>query len=414
MPDLLVTSRISLRALGKNKLRAGLTILGVVIGIAAVTTIISVGQSASRLVSKEFETAGTNVLVVMPVSQNRHGVRQGLEPSLTGEDSDAIADQCGSVFASTPLVGTSGQVVYGHNNWSPKEILGVGKDYPTVRNWEIRYGGYFTEQDVISGAKICVVGHTIVAKLFQTMNPVGRTLRIKRVPFRVVGVLEKKGASMTGEDQDDVVLVPYTSMRRQLERSNFNSVHAILASARSGDTMWQAEQEIRRLLLERHDIAPGQKADFEVYNMAQIAQVFEGIMGTITLLLSAIAGISLLVGGVGIMNVMLVSVTQRTREIGIRMSVGARPRDILCQFLVEAVLLSCIGGLLGFVIGVAASVGAIAAINSFTGGTAWPVVISLPTALIAFLFAAAVGTTFGFYPAWKASRMDPIEALRFE
>ncbi|MEX0939143.1 MAG: ABC transporter permease [Pirellulales bacterium] len=412
--NLWLTSKIALRALAKNKMRAGLTVLGVVIGIAAVTTMVSIGQSASALVQGQFQALGTNVIIVFPSMENRGGVRQFQAASLTAEDSAAIARECSSVLAASPIIGAAGQIIYANANWSPREITGVGTDYLTVRNWPLRHGGFFSHRDVSSAAKVCVIGHTIVAKLFQTTNPLSETIRIKNIPFRVIGVLETKGANLVGEDQDNIVLIPYTTVRKRLQGSSFNDVNAILASARSMTRMSDAEAEINQLLYERHRVRPGEPADFEVRNTTEIANVLGIITGTMTLLLSSIAGISLLVGGVGIMNIMLVSVTERTREIGIRMAVGARSRDVLRQFLVESVLLSCIGGLIGIVLGISASIGVTKLINSISVGSDWPVVISLPAAGVALAFAAAVGIFFGYYPARRASRLDPIDALRYE
>jgi putative ABC transport system permease protein len=413
--DLLITLRIALRALAKNKMRAGLTVLGVVIGIAAVTTMVSVGQSATELIQGQFQNLGTNVIVVIPGSQRGGGgVRQGVIPSLTAADCEAISKECPAVVASSPIVGTSGQIIYGNSNWPPKQISGVGADYLTVRNWPVRQGGFFTARDISSAAKVCVIGHTLVEKLFQTTSPLGESIRIKRIPFRIVGVLDKKGANLVGDDQDDIVLIPYTTVQKRLQGSNFLDVGAILASATSPAHMTDAQDEITRLLMERHRVKPGQTADFFVQNMDEIAKTFGIITGTMTLMLSSIAGISLIVGGVGIMNIMLVSVTERTREIGTRMAVGARSRDILRQFLVESVVLSCIGGLIGFGLGVGASVSITKLINSLSSGAEWPVVISLPAAGAALLFSGGVGVFFGFYPARKASKLDPIEALRYE
>jgi len=253
-----------------------------------------------------------------------------------------------------------------------------------------------------------------VGKLFQTTNPLGESVRIRNIPFTVVGILEPKGANMVGQDQDNVILMPYTTVRKRLWGSGFDNVNAILVSARSLKRMSEAENEIRQLLFERHGVHPGEAADFEVQNTDEFANVLGMITGTLTMMLASIAGISLLVGGVGIMNIMLVSVTERTREIGIRMAVGARPKDILRQFLVESVMLSCIGGAVGFGLGVAASVGATKLINSLISGTPWPVVISIPAAVIAIAFSSGVGVFFGYYPARRASRLDPIEALRYE
>jgi putative ABC transport system permease protein len=361
------------------------------------------------LVSGQFEGLGTNVIVIIPGSfRGGGGVRQGMVPTLTAADSDAVARECPSVLASSPLVGAAGQVIYGNANWSPNEMFGVGADYLTVRNWQLRHGGFFTEREVKSAAKVCVIGQTVVARLFQTSNPIGETVRIKNIPFEVIGILEEKGANIVGDDQDNIVLMPYSTVRKRLQGSTFENVDAIMTSARSITRMADADNEIRQLLAERHRIAPGQPLDFTVQNTTEIANVLGIITGTMTLLLASIAGISLVVGGVGIMNIMLVSVTERTREIGIRMAVGARPGDILRQFLVEAVLLSCLGGIVGIALGVGASAGATLLINAFSSGADWPVAISIPAALVALAVAAAVGVFFGFFPALRASRLDPI------
>lgn len=411
--NFLLTIRIAIRALAKNKLRAALTVLGVVIGIAAVTTMVSLGQSASSLVQGQFESLGSNVIIVFPGNRQRDGVSQAIV-TLTAQDSDAIGASCPSVLASSPILGAAGQVIYGSSNFSPQEMYGVSGDYLTVRNWPLRHGEFFIERDVTSANKVCVIGHTLVAKLFQTTNPIGETIRIKNIPFRVIGILEKKGANMVGQDQDNIVLMPISTVRKRLRGSEFDNVNAIMVSARSTGLMSEAQNEIDQLLAERHNIQPGEPRDYVVQNTTEIAAVFSMITGTLTMMLACIAGISLLVGGVGIMNIMLVSVTERTREIGIRMAVGARSGDILRQFLVEAVLLSCIGGVIGFLLGVGASVGLVSIINAFSSGTKWKHEISFVAAVVAFVFAAAVGVFFGYYPARRASRLDPIEALRYE
>jgi putative ABC transport system permease protein len=412
--NVLLTTRVALRALRKNKMRAGLTILGVVIGIAAVTTMVSIGQSASGLVQSQFEMLGINVIVVIPEGHRRGGVRQGTVNTLTATDSEAIGRECSAVLAATPIVGANVQVICGNANWSPKEMHGCGVDYLTVRNWPLRHGVFFSERDISAAAKVCVIGQTVVAKLFQTANPLGETIRIRNVPCRVIGVLAEKGANMVGEDQDNIILLPYTTVRKRIYGSSFNNVHAILVSARSVGLMSRAESEVNQLLYERHHIAISESPDFFVQNTTEIANVLGIITGTMTLMLSSIAFISLIVGGVGIMNIMLVSVTERTREIGIRMAVGARPWDILRQFLVEAVLLACIGGVIGFILGVSVSTGVTMLINAITPGTKWPVIISFAAGITAVIFAALVGIVSGLYPAVLASRLDPIEALRYE
>src|SRR5262245_5417850 len=387
----LLTLRIAFRALHKNKLRAGLTVLGVVIGIAAVTTMVSIGQSASRMVEGQFESLGTNVLVIQPGDARRGGVRQGLVPTLTAEDASALAEHCPSVMATSPLVAVPGQVIFGNTNYQPSFMFGVSPDYLLVRNWPLASGTNISERDITAAAKVCVIGRTIVAKLFQTSDPIGQTIRVKNIPFKVIGVLDIKGANMIGDDQDDIILLPYTAVHKRLVHYEFNQVNAIIASARSLSVITEGKREMDELLKERHHIHPGQPKDFTVSSTSEIAGVFGMVVGTLTLMISAVAGISLLVGGVGIMNIMLVSVTERTREIGIRMAVGARGRDILLQFLVEAVVLSCIGGVLGFALGCAASAGMTMVINSIISGTKWPIVISFNAAVLSFVFAAAVG-----------------------
>ena len=297
---------------------------------------------------------------------------------------------------------------------APQELLGIACDYLAVRNWNVRQGGFFTARDISSGAKVCVIGQTIVEKLFQTTNPLNRTIRIQNIPFQVIGVLEAKGTNIFGGDQDDIVFAPYTTVRSRLKGSNFDKVDVIFCSVRSAERMSEAEHDIRALLLERHKIRTGDAADFLVQNIAEIARLVSAIAGAMTALLACIAGIALLVGGVGIMNIMLVSVTERTREIGVRMAVGAHPKDILMQFLTEAVVLSTLGGLVGLVAGIGASLGIITLINRFGATMTWPLVVSPTASLVAIAFAAATGVFFGYYPARRASRMDPIDALRYE
>jgi len=364
-------------------------------------------------VQSQFEALGTNVIIVVPEVRRRSGVMQS-EVTLTSRDSDAIASECPSVLASSPIVGTNGQVIFGSSNFSPRQLHGVNADYLIVRNWPMHSGEFFTERDVHTSSKVCVIGYTLIGKLFQTTDPVGQTVRIKNIPFRVIGVLAPKGANMVGEDQDSIVLMPLTTVRKRLQGSEFDNVNAILASARSMLLMTAAQHEIEDLVTERHRIHIGEKRDFTVENTTEIANTFGVITGTLTAMLAAVAGISLVVGGVGIMNIMLVSVTERTREIGIRMAVGAKTGDILRQFLVEAVLLSCIGGVIGFALGASASMGVVSLINAVSSGQKWKPEVSWIAAVLAFLFAAAVGVFFGYYPARRASRLDPIDALRYE
>jgi putative ABC transport system permease protein len=412
--DLLDLLLISLRTLRKNKLRSGLTVLGVVIGISAVTTMVSLGQSASQLMQEQFQNLGSNVIVVLPASSQTGGLRSGAVTTLTEADCNAIATECPSVLAVSPFIGTSGQVIGGNVNWKPDQMLGVGPDYVIVRNWPMAGGGFFTERDIAGAAKVCVLGLTVARQLFPDADPVGQQVRVKNIPFTVAGVLSRKGGNLVGQDQDNILLMPYTTVRKRLQNSAFSNVDVVFVSARSEVLCSQAEREIRALLTERHRLSPGEPADFEVRNTADVANVFGVIMGSLTAVLAAIAAISLVVGGVGIMNIMLVSVTERTREIGVRMALGARPRDILRQFLVESVVLSSLGGAIGIVLGAAGSAGIISLINALLPNTKWSVQVSFPAAVIALAFAAAVGIFFGYYPARRASRLDPIEALRYD
>jgi putative ABC transport system permease protein len=414
--NFLSTCRVAFKALGKNKMRAGLTILGVVIGIAAVTAMVSIGQSASQIIEDEFQKLGTNMLLVFPGSTRQLGVRGGWGTlrTLTAQDCDAIIANCRTTGAASPIVLAGGQIVYGNANWSPNQLVGAGLDYPAVRNWRIRRGTYFTQREIATAAKVCVIGRTVAEKLFQTTSPLGQIIRIKNTPLEVIGVLEPKGVNLLGQDQDNILVAPYSTIRKRVQGSTFNNVDIIITSARSGNRMAEASEEIRQLLHERHHIGTGQPDDFEVQNTTEIIDVLRLITGTMTILLASIAGISLLVGGVGIMNIMLVSVTERTREIGIRLAVGARSSDILKQILVESVLLSAFGGVLGLVLGVGVSTGATMVINSMLHGSHWPITISVKAAVVALIFAAAVGVFFGYYPARRASRLDPIDSLRYE
>jgi putative ABC transport system permease protein len=407
--NLWLVTGVAIKAIGKNKLRSWLTVLGVVIGVAAVTAMVSLGTSATRLIEDQLYSLGTNVLLVVP--ETRTVTRQST--MLTPDDSLAIVRECSSIAAASPLVALNSHVSYGHFHRRPG-MAGVGEDYLVIRNWPLAYGEFFHERDVHAAAKVCVLGQTVVVKLFQTRNPVGETIRIGNTPFRVIGVLASKGANLLGQDQDDLVLMPFSTVRKRLQGSNFDRIDSILVSARSAEETGAAQMQIRRLLDVRHNIAPEQPPHFLVADMKEYVALLDVIMTALTLTLAAIAGISLLVGGIGIMNIMLVSVTERTREIGIRMAVGASPRDILRQFLVEAVVLSSMGGAAGIAVGVITALAGTQLINTLMPNVELPPTISLSAAIIAMLFAAGVGVFFGYYPAWRASQLDPIEALRYE
>ena len=324
--------------------------------------------------------------------------------TLTPDDARAIQRECSAIQMVTPVVSSVAQVVFQNQNWGTS-ILGVDLDYQRIKNWPVERGEFFMQQDVKAATKVCVLGQTVAEKLFGGQNPVGHVIRIKRIPFRVVGVLTPKGQTTFGQDQDDTIVLPYTTAQKRLVGVSYLTM--VMASAVSTDLMDDAQEQIRDLLRHRHQIKEGVDDDFTVRNLADLTAVFSTITGILTLLLGSIASISLVVGGIGIMNIMLVSVTERTREIGIRMSVGAKSRDILLQFLFEAVLLSLMGGFIGIVLGISLT----SSISYFTG---WPTPVSLNAILIAFIFASGVGIFFGLYPARKASRMNPIDALRYE
>jgi len=404
--NILMTVRVALKALRKNKLRSLLTVLGVVIGVCAVITLVNLGSGAQISIEKAISGLGTNLLVIFPGSVTQGGIRTGYGTVTTfiAEDADAILNECADVQMVSPLVTSAAQVVFQNQNWSTS-ILGADTDYQRIKNWPLALGEFFTAQDVKAATKVCIVGETVADKLFVKQNPVGQVIRIKRMPFRVVGVLTPKGQTAFGQDQDDTILVPFTTAQKRLV--GITHVSMIMAYAVSVEGTAAAQEQIQNLLRHRHKIKKGDDDDFTVRNLADLTSVFSTITGILTLLLGSIASISLLVGGIGIMNIMLVSVTERTKEIGIRLSVGATSQDILLQFLLEAVLLSLIGGTIGIIFGMSITSG----VSYFTG---WPSPISLYAILIAFLFASGVGIFFGLYPARKASRMNPIDALRYE
>jgi putative ABC transport system permease protein len=414
--NLLLILRVALRALSKNKMRAGLTVLGIVIGVAAVILLVSISQSAGQMIQDQFQSLGTNVVLVFSGSRSSGGVSRGAKSviTLTPADADAMAAECPTVRAASPIVYASGQVVAGHQNWSPNQIFGVNASYLTVSNSQMAGGEFFTPADVHGAAKVCVIGKTVAKNLFQSCDCVGARIRIKSIPFIVVGVLESKGANLFGQDQDDVVLAPCTTISTRIYGAPFNNVHNIHVLANSLDQTQQMEEEIKLLLRQRHRLADNAPDDFTVFNESQILKVLDVITLVMTLLLGSVASVSLIVGGVGIMNIMLVSVTERTREIGIRLAVGARSRDILRQFLVEAVVLSLLGGLIGVGLGIAAALGATRVISMLLHGIECPMTISVTAIVIALAFSASVGMFFGYYPARKASRLDPIESLRYE
>jgi len=407
--NLYSAGKVSFRSLRANKMRSILTMLGMIIGVAAVIIMVAIGAGANERIAAQIASVGSNLLLVLPGSTTSGGLRSGhgSTPTLTMEDAKAIEKELPAVALASPSSRTSGPVVYGNQNWSTI-LQGVSPEYFEMRDWNTLEGRFFTLQEMDAAVKVCVLGTTVAENLFGPESPVGKIVRIKRAPFTVVGVLESKGQSPNGQDQDDIVIVPVTTLIKKLAGSaHSRSIGVVLVQAVDGDSVKEAEREVTSLLRQRHRIGTGQDDDFSVRNLSEMLALAESATRIMSLLLGGIASVSLLVGGIGIMNIMLVSVTERTREIGIRMAVGARERDILSQFLIEAVLLALTGGAIGIVIGAAGAV----LISRLAG---WSTLISPAAALLAFGFSAAVGVFFGFYPARKASRMDPIEALRYE
>ncbi len=407
--NIMRTSRVALRALGRNKMRSFLTALGIIIGVGAVISMVSIGEGAKQGVEERFASFGTNLLFVSPGSRSRGGVHSGFGGwnTLKPEDATAIEAQCNAVQYASPSASTRAQTVYGNKNWNTS-IQGTGANYPEIRNWPVEEGTYFDESHIRTAAKVCVLGSEVKKSLFEDEDAIGKVIRVKAIPFRVIGVLKSKGESGGWFNRDDMMTVPYTTVMKRLTGQEY--ISSIDISAVSAARTEEAQTQIEELLRIRHRIAPGAEDDFQVRNMADIAEGAAQANQIMTILLGSIASISLLVGGIGIMNIMLVSVTERIREIGIRMAVGARQRDILLQFLTEAVVLSVMGGLIGVIFGVGLSK-VLIYIKTFSQ---FRTALSPGSIILAFFFAASVGIFFGFYPARKASRLDPIEALRYE
>jgi len=404
----LSTVRIALRALGRNKLRSTLTALGIIIGVGAVISMVGIGSGAKAQVATQVASLGENVIMVYAASTSSStGVRLGYGTSVTlsVEDAEAIRNEIPDVVCVSPELYSYLQVVAGNQNWKTK-LYGEGPDYLEIRDWSLVEGENFSEADVRSANKVALIGQTTAHQLFGDASPLGETIRIQNVPFTVVGLLEPKGFSVKGHDQDDAIIVPYMTALKRLMSHN-TPLYAINLEAASADTLGKVQKQTTELLRQRHRIGPGREDDFVVRNQQEIAETASATARTMTLLLGAIASVSLVVGGIGIMNIMLVSVTERTREIGLRMAVGARAADILRQFLVEAFTLSSLGGVIGIGVGIGAS--------KILAATAhWPTLISADAVLLAVFFSGAVGIFFGFYPARKASQLDPIDALRYE
>jgi putative ABC transport system permease protein len=409
MTTLLASFRIALRALMVNKMRSALTMLGIIIGVSAVIAMIAVGSGAKQRIEEQIASMGSNLLMIESGSTTSGGSHMGAgtAATLTVGDAKAIEKEIPGVKYVAPSIRGVAQVVYGNQNWSTG-ITGTSPEMIEIRGWSLSSGRPFTEQELDGAAKVCVLGKTVVDDLFGGIDPVGQIVRIKKIPFTVVGVLTPKGQTTWGQDQDDIIFVPLTTAQKQLFGQTFpGMVRNIAVQAWGPDDVKQVETQLKELLRQRHRIQPNQDNDFSVRNLTELMSSREESANVMSLLLGAIASISLIVGGIGIMNIMLVSVTERTREIGIRIAVGAKSRDILLQFLIESLVLSLMGGILGIGIGILGTV----VLSSFTQ---WPTLFSIQAILLAFLFSGSVGVFFGFYPARKASLLNPIEALRYE
>jgi putative ABC transport system permease protein len=409
--DLLTLIHVALRALRVNRLRSSLTALGIIIGVAAVIVMIAIGAGAQARIEERIKSLGSNQIMIRSGSVSSRGAWLGFgsQRTITEDDAYAIEREVPAVQAADPGMGGGGQVVVGNKNWST-EFWGASHKHFEVREWRIAAGRPFGQSDVLNSAKVAVIGETVSKKLFGDADPIGQVIRINKVPLTVIGVLERKGQSVGGRNQDDVILFPISTLRNRImgtAQSKRNTVELILAKVRDDASMEEAERDIRALLRQRHRLQPGQGDDFDLRIMSEVLKTREESSRVMTLLLAAVASVSLLVGGIGIMNIMLVSVTERTREIGLRLAVGARARDILTQFLVEAMTLAFIGGLLGVVLGVAGSY----AIGHFAG---WRIELQLESIALGVGFAGLIGIFFGIYPARKASRLMPINALRYE
>ncbi|HZS06538.1 MAG TPA: ABC transporter permease [Blastocatellia bacterium] len=406
--DILMIFRIAFRALARNKMRSALTMLGIIIGVAAVIAMVSIGQGAQASVQAQIASVGTNLLFVGAGSQNVGGVRSGTgatnSNTLTVEDIEAIKREIPSVAMASPTVNTRAQLVFANQNWNTS-VTGVSEQYPQIRKWLVQAGEFFTEADVRTAARVIVLGATVAENLFPGTDPIGQMVRVRELPFRVVGVMARRGQDAQGRDQDDVALAPFTTVQKKLLAITY--VQFANVSAISPAATYTAQDQITDLLRQRHKLAPNQENDFFVRNLTDVAEAADETNRIMTLLLSSIASVSLLVGGIGIMNIMLVSVTERTREIGIRMAIGARSSAVRTQFLIEAIVLSLTGGMIGIVLGLAISI----VIPKMLG---WPTLVSFAAIIGSVIFSAAVGIFFGYYPARKAAGLDPIEALRYE
>jgi putative ABC transport system permease protein len=403
---LIMAFRIALRALARNKLRSFLTMLGIIIGVGAVIAMVAIGEGAKKRVQEQIASLGTNLLVILPGTVTLGGARTGSggRQTLVPSDARAIMEEVRVVSGASPVLRQVQQVIAGDQNWSTP-AQGVAPEFQQIREWQVQEGRFISQADVESTAKVALIGQTVAYNLFGDNDPIGAIIRIKKIPFHVVGILGAKGQSGNGTDQDDVIMIPYTTMMKLIMGVTY--IQQIIVAAVSADTTQEANNQISSLLRQRHKIRQGADDDFMIRNLSDIAEAASNSATVMAVLLGSIASVSLLVGGIGIMNIMLVSVTERTREIGIRMAVGARSRDIMLQFIVEAVVMAASGGIIGILVGIGSS-------NLIKYLAELPTLIRPDIIAISFLVSGTVGIFFGFYPARKASQLDPIEALRYE
>src|ERR1043166_4652113 len=403
---LIMAFRIALRALARNKLRSFLTMLGIIIGVGAVIAMVAIGEGAKKRVQEQIASLGTNLLVILPGTVTLGGARSGSggRQTLVANDAKAIMEEIPVVAGASPVVRQVQQVIAGDQNWSTP-VQGVAPEFQQIREWQVQEGRFISQADIESTAKVALIGQTVAYNLFGDSDPMGAVIRIKKIPFHVIGILGAKGQTGNGTDQDDVIMVPYTTMMKLVMGVTY--IQQIIVAAVSADTTQEANNQIASLLRQRHKIRQGADDDFMIRNLSDIAEAASNSATVMAVLLGSIASVSLLVGGIGIMNIMLVSVTERTREIGIRMAVGARSRDIMLQFIVEAVVMAASGGIIGILVGIGSS-------NLIKYLAELPTLIRPDIIAISFLVSGTVGIFFGFYPARKASQLDPIDALRYE
>jgi len=399
--------KVALNALKRNKMRSFLTMLGIIIGVASVITMLAIGQGSKKSIQDQIASMGSNMLFVMPANMRSGGVQQGNSSSqrLTVADVTAIRTGCDAVVAVSPEVRSSSQAVYGNSNW-PTTIYGGNEDYLAIKSWEVVSGRNLTAEEARGSSKVCLIGRTVADELFgEGVDPTGETIRFKNIPFKIIGVLKEKGQNSFGQDQDDVLIAPYTTVQKRILAQTH--IQSIQMSARSAEESELAEAQVEEVLRTSHKLRENENNDFEIRSQEELASTMTSVTDILTILLGAIAGISLLVGGIGIMNIMYVSVTERTREIGLRMSIGGRGLDILLQFLIESIMLSVFGGLIGILMGFGAS-------KIVAMLTSWPISVMWSSVILSFVVCTVIGVFFGWYPARRAAELDPIDALRYE